>query len=235
MPRRERGLPPCAAAAAACSGWRSNVLPKSPPGAFAGGREEPVCCRAWSTVNARALRLAVRVARTQGEKSRIIRYRCCRLLEGALMFPWASSVPRRAPLVCLPRPGLQRAAELPSSPCSVEGGFIPTRMYRGCSRDRGLPTRTAPNRPHSRSCGQQCCVLSPEPPASRKVHKRVVERAPGSGLGAHGAPGSVSGCGSAVGIQGGRGKARENHSPYGRRRKQSWPCLCHLLNPLTSA
>lgn len=85
--------------------------PKNSPWKDFGGGEKSkqYAGTAVAAVNARVLTLTVHVARTRGEKSRIIWYRRWRLLEGALMFPCALSMPRRDPQARLPGPGLQRA------------------------------------------------------------------------------------------------------------------------------
>lgn len=78
-------------------------------GFWGGEKSKQYAGTAVAAVNARVLTLTVHVARTRGEKSRIIWYRRWRLLEGALMFPCALSMPRRDPQARLPGPGLQRA------------------------------------------------------------------------------------------------------------------------------
>lgn len=59
--------------------------PKLPVEGLGGREEQPVFCQCD---NARALMLTVHVARTLGEKWRMIWYHRWRLLEGALMFPY---------------------------------------------------------------------------------------------------------------------------------------------------
>ena len=115
---------------------------------FEGGKSKPYAVAAVAAVNARVLMPAVHVARTQGEKSRIIWYHRWRLLEGALMFPCALSMPRRDPLACLPGPGLRQACRAAIlTKAAVQAGFIPTEMKRCRSRNRGLHGRTTPNHP----------------------------------------------------------------------------------------